>query len=113
MKKIHISADTPLSALFHASCHDILRSAIDDLRSYLIADDATVDALTMNRFEFDFNKSDFGPCELYRRLTWMVINCPLCVPLSVFAKYMAEHSNLQAKADSIRRMIDEYSSDYQ
>ena len=113
MKKIILSADTPLSALFHDSCHDMLRSAINDLRSYLIADDATVDALMLNRFEFDFSKSEFGPCNLYRQLTWMVINLPLIVPLSVFAKYVSEHSNLQAKADSIRRMIDEYSSDYQ
>ena len=112
MKKVIITADTPLSALFHDKSHEQLRGAINDWRSYLIGDKPT-DELQISYFEFDFSMHEFGPCAVYHDLAWMVINCPLVVPLSELARYMAEHSNLQAKASSIYRLINSYLKQYQ
>mgnify|MGYP007032353457 FL=1 len=113
MKKLHITADTPLSALFHDGCHEVLRGAINDWRSNLKGDNPTVDTLQISYFEFDFSKPQFGPCDVYKDLAWMVIECPLIVPISVLVRYMVSHSNLQAKSSSIYRMINNYIEQYQ
>ena len=113
MKKTIINADTPLSALFHDGCHEVLRGAINNWRSNLKGDNPTVDALQISYFEFDFSEPQFGPCNVYKDLARMVIEFPLIVPFSVLVRYMVSHSNLQAKSSSIYRMINNYVELYQ
>lgn len=52
MKKLNISADTPLSALFHDGCHDQLENDIKYLCDFLIDCQSDVDVLRVSRFDF-------------------------------------------------------------
>lgn len=54
MKKLNISADTPLSVLFHDGCHDQLKNDIKYLCNFLIDCQSDVDVLKVSRFDFDF-----------------------------------------------------------
>ena len=108
MKKKHISADTPLSALFHEGCHDQLVNDIEYLCDFLIDCQSDVDVLKVSRFDFDFRSPKFLPCKVYQKLANMFNRHLLIVSLRELSRYMAEHSNLHASAESIYRSIYKY-----
>jgi len=108
MKKLNISADTPLSALFHDGCHDQQKNDIKYLCNFLIDCQSDVDVLKVSRFDFDFNSPKFRPCKVYQKLANMVNRHLLIVSHRELSRYMAEHSNLHASAESIYRSIYKY-----
>ena len=114
MKKLNISADTPLSALFHDGCHDQLVNDIKYLCDFLIDCQSDVDVLKVSRFDlvsrfdFDFSSPKFRPCKVYQKLANMVNRHLLIVSHRELSRYMAEHSNLHASAESIYRSIYKY-----
>ncbi len=108
MKKKHISADTPLSALFYEGCHDQLVNDIEYLCDFLIDCQSDVDVLKVSRFDFDFSSSKFRPCKVYQKLANMVNRHLMIVSHRELSRYMAEHSNLHASAESIYRSIYKY-----
>ena len=108
MKKLNISADTPLSALFHDGCHAQLVNDIKYLCNFLIDCQSDVDVLKVSRFDFDFSSPKFRPCKVYQKLANMVNRHLLIVSHRELSRYMAEHSNLHASAESIYRSIYKY-----
>lgn len=108
MKKLNISADTPLSALFHEGCHAQLVNDIKYLCGFLIDCQSDVDVLKVSRFDFDFSSPKFHPCKVYQKLANMVNRHLLIVSHRALSRYMAEHSNLHASAESIYRSIYKY-----
>ena len=108
MKKINITADTPLSALFVEGCHDEFLKEIQYLRDFTTSDDPTVDNKHLCYFEFNFDDPKFGPCKVYQKLANMISRFHLRVSQAEFCRYMADHSNLHASAASIYRSINKY-----
>ena len=108
MKKITISADTPLSALFVEGCQEKFLKDIQYLRDFTTSDDPTVDNEHLCYFDFDFDDPKFGPCKVYQKLANMISRFHLIVSLAELCRYMADHSNLHASAASIYRMINMY-----
>ena len=108
MKKLNITADTPLSALCVEGCQDVFLKEIQYLRDFTTSDDPTVDNKHLCYFEFDFDNPKFGPCKVYQKLANMISRFHLIVSQAEFCRYMADHSNLRASAASIYRSINKY-----
>ncbi len=108
MKKIHITAYTPLSALFVEGCQEEFLKDIQYLRDFTTSDDPTVDNEHLCYFDFDFDDPKFGPCKVYQKLANMISRFHLIVSQAEFCRYMAYHSNLHASDASIYRSINKY-----
>jgi hypothetical protein len=102
-RKIRITADTPLSALVRKDQHNELEAIINMWRKHLINDDATVAALNLRYFEFDF--TSIRPGIIYRGLAQLVGHDALLTCLTELTRYMATHSNLPDKWESVYRQI--------
>ena len=100
------SKDTPLSALFRKNRHEELRKVIESWRPYLINDDTNIDALDMNRFEFD--KERIYSNRVYYDLLDMDNLGALQVSLSQLARYLADHSNLSSSHTTLYRQLKKY-----
>ena len=100
------SKDTPLSALFRKTRHEELRMVIESWRPYLINDDTNIDALDMNRFEFD--KERIYSNRVYYDLLDMDNLGALQVSLSQLASYLADHSNLSSSQATLYRQLKLY-----
>ena len=100
------SKDTPLSALFRKTRHEELRMVIESWRPYLINDDTNIDALDMNRFEFD--KERIYSNRVYYDLLDMDNLGALQVSLSQLARYLADHSNLSSSYATLYRQLKMY-----
>ena len=100
------SKDTPLSALFRKTRHEELRKVIESWRPYLINDDTNIDALDMNRFEFD--KERIYSNRVYYDLLDMDNLGALQVSLSQLARYLADHSNLSSSHATLYRQLKKY-----
>ena len=100
------SKDTPLSALFRKTRHEELRKVIESWRPYLINDDTNIDALDMNRFEFDKERIYFN--RVYYDLLDMDNLGALQVSLSQLARYLADHSNLSSSYATLYRQLKMY-----
>ena len=100
------SKDTPLSALFRKTRHEELRKVIESWRPYLINDDTNIDALDMNRFEFD--KERIYSNRVYYDLLDMDNLGALQVSLSQLARYLADHSNLSSSYATLYRQLKMY-----
>ena len=108
MKKIILSADTPLSALFMTDNRKELLKDIQYLRDFTTFDNPTIDNEHLCYFEFNFDDPKFGPCKVYQKLANMISRFHLIVSQAEFCRYMADHSNLHASTASIYRMINMY-----
>ena len=108
MKKINISADTPLSALFAEGCQDVFLKEIQYLRDFTTSDDPTVDNEHLCYFEFHFDNPKFGPCKVYQKLANIISRFHLIVSQAELCRLMADHSNLHASVASLYRMINMY-----
>ena len=100
------SKDTSLSALFRKTRHEELRKVIESWRPYLINDDTNIDALDMNRFEFD--KERIYSNRVYYDLLDMDNLGALQVSLSQLARYLADHSNLSSSYATLYRQLKMY-----
>lgn len=97
---------TPLSALFRKTRHEELRKVIESWRPYLINDDTNIDALDMNRFEFD--KERIYSNRVYYDLLDLEALGALQVSLSQLACYLADHSNLSSSHATLYRQLKKY-----
>ena len=111
MKKVHISADTPLSALFRECHHDELRTVISSWRPFLIGDDPTVDALQLSHFEFD--KKRISSKQVYNGLLDLEEIGALKVSLRLLAYYLSEHSNLSRSFEALYQQLKNYRSQWE
>ena len=103
--------DTPLSALFRVNFHEKLRKVIESWRPYLISDDKDVDALAMNRFEFD--KKRIYSNRVYYDLLDLEALGALQVSLSQLACYLADHSNLSSSYTALYQQLKRYRQECQ
>ena len=100
-------ANTPLSALFHESHHEELRRIIDSWRPYLINDDPAIDALSMTRFEFDFDK--VIATHIYIDIGRLLHDHALKDDnMSLLAKYLFQHTNLSNSQSTLYVQLRKY-----
>ena len=104
-RKLEITADTPLSALFRNEHHEMLRNIINSWRSALI-DSPKEDALEMTTFFFDFDW--IRPIEVYMDLTCLIVHDGLYTTMKVLAHYMATHSNLSKSEATLYALLKRY-----
>jgi hypothetical protein len=102
--------DTPLSALFRDNHHEELRMVIDSWRPYLSDDDAAIDALALNRFEFD--KDRIYANRVYRDLCGLDARGALHVSLSQLARYLTGHSNLSRSYATLYQQLKTYRGEW-
>lgn len=102
--------DTPLSALFRDNHHEELRMVIDSWRPYLVDDDAAIDALALNRFEFD--KDRIYANRVYRDLCGLDARGALHVSLSQLARYLTGHSNLSRSYATLYQQLKTYRGEW-
>lgn len=102
--------DTPLSALFRDNHHEELRMVIDSWRPYLSDDDAAIDALALNRFEFD--KDRIYANKVYRDLCGLDARGALHVSLSQLARYLTGHSNLSRSYATLYQQLKTYRGEW-
>ena len=102
--------DTPLSALFRENHHEELRMVIDSWRPYLVDDDAAIDALALNRFEFD--KDRIYANRVYRDLCGLDARGALHVSLSQLARYLTGHSNLSRSYATLYQQLKTYRGEW-
>lgn len=102
--------DTPLSALFRDNHHEELRMVIDSWRPYLSNDDAAIDALALNRFEFD--KDRIYANRVYRDLCGLDARGALHVSLSQLARYLTGHSNLSRSYATLYQQLKTYRGEW-
>ena len=99
-------ANTPLSALFHESHHEELRRIIDSWRPYLINDPA-IDALSMTRLEFDFDK--VIATHIYIDIGRLLHDHALKDDnMSLLAKYLFQHTNLSNSQSTLYVQLRKY-----
>lgn len=102
-----IDKDTPLSALFRENSHEELRQIIDGWRQYLIDDDASVDALKMNNFRFDFSK--VIATRIYIDFGRLLHNHALKNDnMNSLAGYLYRHSNLSNSQSTLYAQLRKY-----
>ena len=107
MKSIHITADTPLSALFRDCHHEELRTVISSWRPFMIGDDPTVEALQLSHFEFDFSK--ILALSVYIDLGHLLCKHPLVDDnMRTLADYLFEHSNLSNSQPTLYAQLRKY-----
>ena len=102
--------DTPLSTLFRDNHHEELRMVIDSWRPYLVDDDAAIDALALNRFEFD--KDRIYANRVYRDLCGLDARGALHVSLSQLARYLTGHSNLSRSYATLYQQLKTYRGEW-
>lgn len=102
--------DTPLSALFRDNHHEELKKVIDSWRPYLVDDDAAIDALALNRFEFD--KDRIYANRVYRDLCGLDARGALHVSLSQLARYLTGHSNLSRSYATLYQQLKTYRGEW-
>ena len=102
--------DTPLSALFRDNHHEELRKVIDSWRPYLSNDDAAIDTLALNRFEFD--KDRIYANRVYRDLCGLDARGALHVSLSQLARYLTGHSNLSRSYATLYQQLKTYRGEW-
>ena len=110
-RKLEITADTPLSALFRESHHEELKCVIDAWRPYLVSSESDTNALTMSYLGFDFTCIRIG--QVYRDLARLVNHDALLLPLIDLARYLTEHTNLALKEATAYRQLKRYTKIYQ
>ena len=99
--------DTPLSALFRDNFHGELRKVIESWRPYLIDDDATVDAMKMHSFHFDFSK--VIATSIYIDLGRLLHTHALKDDnMSSLAQYLYRHSNLSNSQSTLYAQLRKY-----
>ena len=99
--------NTPISTLFRENFHDELRSVIESWRPCLINDDPTIDALAMNRFEFDFSK--ILAMGVYIDLGSLLCKHPLEDDnMRTLADYLFLHSNLSNSQPTLYAQLRKY-----
>lgn len=103
MQKIELNADTPLSALFRETHHEMLRNIIENWRTDLILED---DPLKMTTFRFDFNW--MTRVEIYMDLISLINDGGLKTPMNVLAHYMFTHSNLSQSEHTLYCLLKRY-----
>lgn len=108
--KNHISAGTPLSALFRVNFEGELRTVIESWRPCLIGDDPSIDALQLSYFEF--NKKRMHAKEVYKDLLDLEEIGALKVSIRQLAFYFSEHSNLSRSFDSLYQQLKNYRSQW-
>ena len=105
--KNHISADTPLSALFCEIFKSELKTVIESWRPCLIGDDPSIDALQLSHFEFDFSKI-LATC-VYIDLGHLLCKHPLVDDnMRTLADYLFEHSNLSNSQPTLYAQLRKY-----
>ena len=99
--------NTPISALFRENFHEELRSVVESWRPCLINDDPTIDALAMNRFEFDFSK--ILAMGVYIDLGSLLCKHPLEDDnMRTLADYLFLHSNLSNSQPTLYAQLRKY-----
>ena len=99
--------DTPLSALFRDNFHGELRKVIESWRPYLIDDDASVDAMEMHSFHFDFSK--VIATSIYIDLGRLLHAHALKDDnMSSLASYLYQHSNLSNSQSTLYAQLRKY-----
>ena len=106
MKKMTLTASMPLAELFRVNFHGELRTVIESWRPYLVGDNPDTDALAMTRFEFD--KKRIYSNRVYYDLLDLDALGALQVPLSLLARYLADHTNLSRSHATLYRQLKKY-----
>ena len=106
MKKIIITADPPLSALIRNAHHQELSLFLKQWLFFLKGDHSKTDVLQLSYFEFDFDRINVG--KIYGTLAQLINHDAVIPNMSVLARYMADHSNLGIKWESVYRQINRY-----
>ena len=109
-KKLTMTADTPLSALFRENHHEELRTVIESWRPYLVGGDSGIDALEICHLGFDFTRIKLG--RVYRDLARVICHDGLILPMTVLARYLVTHSNLAINAATAYRQLVRYCRHY-
>jgi hypothetical protein len=111
MKKLALTASMPLAELFRVNFHGESRTIIESWRPYLVGDNPDTDALAMTRFEFD--KKRIYSNRVYYDLLDLDALGALQVPLSLLARYLADHSNLSRSHATLYQQLKKYRSEYE
>ena len=99
---------TPLSVLFRESSHEELKERIMSWRPYLAEKALAEDELALTSFQFNFTK--IRPVNVYMDLAHLINHDALCVPISVLAAYMFQHSNLSKSEKALYVQLKRYRS---
>ena len=105
MKKLNITADTPLSALIRETHHQELALFLKQWCYFLKG------VLLLSYFEFDLDSINVG--KIYGSLAQLINHDAVIPNVTVLARYMVEHSNLDVKWKSVYRQINRYLGIYQ
>jgi len=111
MKKVIITADTPLSALIRETHHEELSLFLKQWRHFLKGDHSKIVLLQLSYFEFDLECVNVGM--IYRHLAQLINHDAVIPNVTVLARYMVEHSNLAIQWKSVYRQINRYIGIYQ
>ena len=111
MKKLNITADTPLSALIRETHHQELALFLKQWCYFLKGDHSKIDVLLLSYFEFDLDSINVG--KIYGSLAQLINHDAVIPNMTVLARYMVEHSNLDVKWKSVYRQINRYLGIYQ
>ena len=99
--------DTPLSTLFRDNYHGELEKVIESWRPYLIDDDATIDAMKMHSFYFDFSK--VIATGIYIDLGRLLhVHALKDENMSSLASYLYQHSNLSNSQSTLYAQLRKY-----
>ena len=104
-RKLEITAETPLSALFRKEYHEMLYNVIDTWRPALIGL-TKEETLEMTTFYYDFDR--IRPIEVYLDLTYLIIHDGLYTTMKDLAHYMATHSNLSKSEATLYSLLKRY-----
>ena len=111
MKKITITADTPLSALIRETHHQQLSLFLKQWCPFLKGIQSNMNVLHLSYFEFDLDCINVG--KIYGTLAQLINQDAVIPNVAVFARYMVDHSNLGVKWQSVYRQINRYIGFYQ
>ena len=109
-KKLQLTADTPLSALFRENHYEELRTVIESWRPFLVGDNPNVDALEMTHFGFNFTR--IRQHSVYRPLALLIKHDALIPPATVLAQFLVDHTNLAQKPATVYRQLSRYCQHY-
>ena len=98
---------TPLSALFREGSYNELEERIGHWQQYL-AEGGQADKLALTSFKFDLTK--IRPVNIYMDLAHLINHDALCVPMSVLAAYLFQHSNLSRSEKALYVQLKRYRS---
>ena len=103
MKKIKITADTPLSALFYRTVHEDLRQVIDSWRPFLVDCPSDVDALALTHFCFDRRR--INARQVYMVFADLMERGALRPSMRTLADYLFVHTNLSQSASTLYQLL--------